>query len=667
MIPDEIVDQVSQQADIVAIIGEHVRLKKVGSVWRGPCPFHQGKKDNFSVLPRGGYTCFVCGEKGSVFTFVQKRLGMSFVEAVKYVGEKTGIEVKEIDRKREGPDPREPMWEIQATAAEYFRECLWGRSAGEGEDARADAAPAVGAHAREYLAGRDVSRETADRFGIGYAPRDFNAMRAHLNGLGFDDDRLLSAGLLVRREGQDELRPRFRDRLMFPIIDQSGHTVGFGGRLLGPGEPKYLNSAESEIFSKGKLLYNMNIARNAIRRDDRVIVVEGYFDALRLVEAGVESVVAPMGTALTEQQASLLERFTRHVFLLYDSDGPGQKATFRAADVLLAHGMEVRVVTLPEGDDPDTFARTHGGAGVTKLLDDAIDVFDRKVQLLERAGWFADLQHKRRALDRLLPTIRAASDPITRDLYLARAADAAGIAREVLLADLHAAPRRGASRTGGRHAGATRPEGASGQRAGGGPGAPSAAHGAPGDPDRFDEYEVRLPSGPYRSPVEQGNSEQILVRVLLTQPVWQDEIFEGIAKLEAEEFPGDDAGGAGFEEDEPDSVFRDPVYRAIFAAAQRLGADAGPQEMAEVLDPLAVHVYEELRGEPEAIVDARKSIDEAMRQLRARSLDARMRALQSLLPLADTKEQDVITRSLTKLAEEKRTLGVQHWGSVRKR
>ncbi len=652
MIPDEIVEQVSQQADIVAIIGEHVRLKKVGSVWRGPCPFHQGKTDNFSVLPRGGYTCFVCGEKGSVFTFVQKRLGMSFVEAVKYVGAKTGIEVPDIDRKREGPDPREPMWEIQATVAEYFRECLWGRPE-EGGGGRASAAPQAGAHAREYLAGRDVSRATADRFGIGYAPRDPNAMRARLNGLGFDDERLLAAGLLVQREGYDEPRPRFRDRLMFPILDHSGHTVGFGGRLLGPGEPKYLNSAESEIFSKGKLLYNMNIARNAIRRDDRVIVVEGYFDALRLVDAGVECVVAPMGTALTDQQAALLGRFTRHVFLLYDSDGPGQKATFRAADVLLAHGLEVRVVTLPEGDDPDTFTRTQGGAAVAKLLEDAIDVFDRKVQLLERAGWFADLQHKRRALDRLLPTIRAASDPITRDLYLARAADAAGIAREVLLADLHAAPRRGARP--GASAAARRDAGAADR-----PGAGGAAFGD-------DRPAVPLPSGPYRSSVEQGNSEQILVRVLLTQPVWQDEIFEGIAKLEAEEFPGDDAGGAGFGDEEPDSMFRDPVYRAIFAAVQQLGAEASPERLADVLDPLAVHVYEELRGEPEAIVDARRSIDEAMRQLRARSLDARMRALKSLLPLADTKEQDVITRSLTKLIEEKRSLGVQHWGSVRKR
>ena len=625
MIPDEVVEQVSQQADIVAIISEYVRLKKVGSVWRGPCPFHQGTNANFSVQPRGGYTCFVCGEKGSVFTFVQKRLGMSFVEAVKYVGAKSGIEVTEVDRKREGPDPREPMWELQATVAEFFQRTLWDEPAG--------------AHAREYLASRAVSRATAERFGIGFAPREIGAMRAHLNGLGYDDERLLAAGLLVMREEREEPRPRFRDRLIFPILDQSGHTIGFGGRLLGPGEPKYLNSAESEIFAKGKTLYNLSFARNAIRREDRAIVVEGYFDVLRLVDAGVEHVVAPMGTALTEPQAELIGRYTKHVFLLYDSDGPGQKATFRAADALLAKGHEVRVVTLPEGEDPDTFTRERGREAVERLIEDAMDVFDRKVQLLQRAGWFSDLQHKRRALDRLLPTIRAASDPITRDLYLARAADAAGIAREVLLRELHAAPRRGTART----AAVT----------------PVAAAGAP-----VRTASAPVPSGPYRSSVEQGNAEQTLIRVLLTQPVWQDWIFEAIGRLEAEEFPGDEAGGAEALDEDPHAALRDPVYRAIYQALQKHGADAAPEMVAEELDALAIHVYEDLRGEPDAVVDAKRSIEDAMRQLRARSLDARVRALKSLLSLAGEGEKDQINLSIKKLADEKRSLGAQHWGMV---
>jgi DNA primase len=646
MIPDELVEQISQQADIVAIIGEHVKLKKTGSVWRGPCPFHQGTNSNFSVMPRGGYTCFVCGEKGSVFTFVQKRLGMSFIEAVKYVGEKTGIEVPEFQKKREGPDPREPMWELHATVSEFFQHALWETPAG--------------AEARSYLKERDVSRATAERFAMGYAPRDVGAMRAHLNGLGIPDERLLTAGLLVKREEHEELRPRFRDRLIFPIIDPSQHTVGFGGRLLGPGEPKYLNSGESEIFSKGKLLYNMNVARNAIRKEDRVLIVEGYFDALRLVEAGFEHVVAPMGTALTEAQAELLGRFTKQVVLLYDSDAPGQKATFRAADVLLAKGMEVRVVTLPDGEDPDTFARSKGRAGLEPLIEQAMDVFDRKVQLLQRAGWFNDLQHKRRALDRLLPTIRAASDPITRDLYLARAADAAGIAREVLLAELHAV-RRGAGRTTtGRAAPVpTKP-------------APVRDHSREPDPNGAfrdsdapppgDEVAPFVPSGPYKSRVEGASAEQSLIRVLLTQPVWQDLIVEELGKLEADEFP---EGESEAFSDEHGGVLRDPVYANLYEAAKYCGADAAPEQFTSSLEPLEIFVYETLRGEAELVGDAKVAINDAIKLLRGRSLDAQVGELKSLLPLADSAEKDRINARIGQLTAERRTLGVAKWGAVR--
>lgn len=663
MIPDETVEQVSAAADIVAIIGEHVKLKKQGSVWRGPCPFHQGTNANFSVMPRGGYTCFVCGEKGSVFTFVQKRLGMSFVEAVKYVGAKSGIDVQEVQRKREGPDPREPLWELHGTVAEYFQRQLWD-------------APA-GAEARAYLASRDVSRATAERFGLGYAPRDGNALREHLKGLGVPEERALAAGILLKRDDSDELRPRFRDRLMFPILEQGGKVVGFGGRLLGPGEPKYLNSAESEIFSKGKLLYNLGAARNAIRREDRVIVVEGYFDALRLVDAGVEHVVAPMGTALGEGQAELLSRFTKHVVLLYDSDGPGQKATFRAADVLLAKGFEVRTVTLPDGEDPDTFVRAKGAAGIAPLIEQAMDIFDRKVQLLQRAGWFNDLQHKRRALDRLLPTIRAASDPITRDLYLARAAEAAGIAREVLLQELHAV-RRGTRTTGAprdqferarnlarhRRDGGSPLDGAR-HRAGSVGGADDSGYDRDGDaPPPGDDSAPAVFRGPYRTSVEQGTAEQTLLRVMLTQPIWQDLIVEELGKLEMEEMPegSDDEAFA----EEQGGVLRDPVYAALYASALRHGADADAELFTAGLDAREIYVYETLRGEADAVVDAKRSIADALRQLRGRSLDARIAELKSILPLADEREKDAIIGRMNKLTEEKRALGVPRWGAVRR-
>ena len=409
MIPDDMVERVREHADIVSIVGELVKLKRVGNSFRGPCPFHQGKDPNFAVSPKGGYVCFVCHEKGDVFTFVQKRLGLDFVDAVKYVGAKSGVEVKEVSRDRAtGPDPRERFWEINGAAAEFFSRTLWTDD--------------LGAPAREYLATRTMDHDVAERFGLGFAPRDPALMRTHLETLGYDAASQSEAGLLVVKPDEAP-RARFRNRLMFPIYDPQNRVIAFGGRVIGAGEPKYLNSAESPTFQKGSTLYGLNWAKNAIRKDEHVLLVEGYFDCVRLLAAGIESVVAPLGTALTEAQAELLRKYTTTVFLLYDSDKAGLKATFRAGDVLLRQGFKVHVVTLPEGDDPDTFVVRHGRAKLDAQLGQAIDVFERKLQILQRGGWFTDLRRKRVALDRLLPTVRAAADPITRGLYVARAAE----------------------------------------------------------------------------------------------------------------------------------------------------------------------------------------------------------------------------------------------------
>src|SRR6266568_1943365 len=423
MIPDEVVEHVRDAADIVQIIGDYVNLKRAGADFRGPCPFHQGTHRNFSVSPKKRmYYCFVCHEGGDVFRFLQKRLGVEWPAAVKMVGEKSGVEVREINKRGEGPDPREPLWEVNATAAAYFQKILW-------DDP-------LGAQAREYLAQRDISREVAEQFGIGFAPREIGLLRNYMGTLGFDEPRLASAGLLVPGDDGSEPRPRFRGRLMFPILDAMGRNIGFGGRLLGPGEPKYLNSPESAAFSKGRTLYGLNWAKNDIRREDHALVVEGYFDVVRLMTAGLSAVVAPMGKALTDAQAAALRKLTKNVFLLYDSDKAGLQATFRSGDGLLRQGVAVRVVTLPDGEDPDTFVKAHGAAALTARLRDAIDVFDRKIQLLERAGMFSELHKKRRALDRLLPTVRATSDEIMRDLYLSRASEVSGVAREVLEREL---------------------------------------------------------------------------------------------------------------------------------------------------------------------------------------------------------------------------------------
>jgi DNA primase len=605
VIPDEVVERVRESADAVAIIGEQVKLRRVGSSFRGPCPFHQGKNPNFAVNPRTGfYHCFKCNESGDVFTFVRKRMGLDFVDAVKFVGARSGIDVRDVPVRREGPDPREPLWEVIGAAAEFFTRMLWDDPGGAG--------------AREYLATRRVTREVADRFGLGFAPREGDAVRAHLTTLGFDDARQLEAGLLVRREDRgDEARPRFRGRLMFPIYDAQGRAVGFGGRVLGQGEPKYLNSPESPIFAKGRMLYGLNWAKNPIRRDDRVLVVEGYFDVLRCVAGGVDAVVAPLGTALTEDQATLITRYTKNVFLLYDSDSAGQRATFRAGDALLARGAAVQVVTLPEGDDPDSFVAKYGAQGLEAQIASSIDVFDRKVQILERAGYFTSLRQKRKALDHLLPTIRAAADPLTQDLYIGRAADAAGVNRELLAREMAGEePSRRPARL---------------------PAAPAPTPGtatAPGtEPAR------RRPFTAAEHMVERE-----LVRALLHYRSHIDSIAERVGQAN----------------------FRDRRYGHIFGALVTLGSDATIESLAAELDPISQEELQKLLAERGGLDDLASVLQGAVARLEARPIKARLREIDREYGLTQrSEEKDRLTREKEDLQAELQALGVSPWKGFR--
>jgi DNA primase len=594
VIPDDVVERVREEADIVAIVGEYVKLKRVGNSFRGPCPFHHGKNDNFSVTLRGGYKCFVCGESGDVFTFVQKHLGLDFVEAVRLVGAKAGVEVREVARRTEEKDPREPLWEINAAAAEFFRRRLWESPDGEA--------------AREYLTSRGLTRDSADRFGIGYAPADREALRDSLASLGFEPDRQLAAGLLVAREGSVEPRARFRHRLMFPIFDGAGHVVGFGGRVLGEGEPKYLNSAESEVFAKRKLLYGLNWAKQAIRKADRLIIVEGYFDVIRLMLAGITEAVAPLGTALTEDQATLVRRYTKNVFLLYDSDRAGLKATFRAGDILLAGGTSVRVITLPSGEDPDTFVAKFGAEAFEKVAAASIDVYDRKIQLLERGGWFADLRRKRQALDKLLPTLRVTADHLTRDLYVARTSEVAGVSREQLVRELNVAPRE--------------------RRTPGETGAPPPAP----------EPAVRRRERRADHRAVGVRAERELVRLLLAYRRYVETTAERIAA----------------------ELFTDPLYREIFTELS-MDPDRAVDELAATLDEDGVEVLQKLLDQPVSFDRIEEAIDANINALLARGIAARMTEIDRLAPLANESQKDELNREKTRLAGELRALGRPRW------
>jgi DNA primase len=601
MIPDEVVEQVRDSADIVQIIGEYVNLKRVGADFRGPCPFHQGTHKNFSVSTKKHmYYCFVCKAGGDVFHFLQKRLGVEWPEAVKMVGAKSGIEVRDVQR-REGPDPREPLWEVNANAAAYFQKILWDDPLGE--------------QAKDYLTQRDISREVADQFGIGFAPREIGLLRNYMNTLGFDEARLVAAGLLVQGEDGSEPRPRFRGRLMFPILDSTSRNIGFGGRLIGPGEPKYLNSAESPVFSKGKTLYGLNWAKNDVRREDQVLVVEGYFDVVRLMAAGVTTVVAAMGTALTDAQAAMLRKLTKNVFLLYDSDKAGLQATFRSGDELLRQGVSARVVTLPEGEDPDTFVKAHGAAALMERLRDAIDVFERKIQLLERAGMFSELHKKRRALDRLWPSVRATSDAIMRDLYITRASEVSGVAREVLERELN-----------------------------GKAGSTPIAHIQEIAPRISPAARVRR--GERRSQhVERGASaERELIRAMLFARSRVEQITEKLG----------------------DESFREPQYRAIYQALIAAGPESPIDEVTEHLDDDAVETVEEILEEGSYQMDPERTISDSLATLRARDLNLRAAELDRLIPLVEGAQKDQLIAEKDEIRKELKATGKNYYKKFRR-
>jgi len=286
---------------------------------------------------------------------------------------------------------------------------------------------------------RGIGRGAGEDCGLGFAPDDWRAFREAAAVHGLDERILLDVGLLKKSEKSDDPYDAFRDRIIFPIESESGRVLAFGGRLLGrtgKGAPKYLNSPESPIFQKGEVLYGLRKARNHIRRNASVMVVEGFTDVVSLASVDVRNVVAPLGTAMTEAHARLLGRYTKQVRLLFDSDPAGQRATFRAADILLGQGLHASVVTLPDREDPDSVARSGGAEAIREFVSQAVDVLDRKIAMLEERDYFASIEKTRRALDRLLPTVRAVTDPRLRDIYVARVAERTGVRPETLVEEI---------------------------------------------------------------------------------------------------------------------------------------------------------------------------------------------------------------------------------------
>jgi DNA primase len=430
-IPRSVVDEIRARTDIAEVIGRTVTLKRQGRSWVGLCPFHSDRKPSFSVVPEKGiYYCFPCGEGGDVFRFLMKTRGISFIEAVKELAGPAGITIEERE-----PTPEErrraamqaDLHDVCEAAARLFHTTLLTSS--------------EGAPGRDYLDQRGITFETAQKYRLGYAPEGWDRLANHLHKQRIPLELGVKAGLLKRNENRNSTYDVFRDRVIFPILDDRGRVVAFGGRIL-PGKddrgPKYLNSPESEIYKKKKTLYGLSWARTSVQRKDRVILVEGYFDAVSLWQAGFEEAVATCGTALTPEHLEIIRRLTRKVVALFDSDEAGQRAAAHALDLFLPIGVEGRRLDLRDAKDPDEFIQRHGAEAFEAQLQHTEPLVELVVRrVIAREGPTAE--GRVRAVAALAPTLRQLPD-LLRTQMISRAAGLLGIHESQLIDALGAAP-----------------------------------------------------------------------------------------------------------------------------------------------------------------------------------------------------------------------------------
>jgi DNA primase len=429
--PGSIAERVKQQADIIRVVGEYVRLKKSGQNFLGLCPFHQEKTPSFAVHPaKQIYHCFGCGASGDVFRFVMEMDKCPFPEAIRAVAEKCGIALPDwrgggSPESQQATQQRKLLMEMHREAAAFFA---------------AQMGTTEGHVARGYLEDRGLKPETIARFGIGWAPSAGETLARHLRSK-FPSSLLDLSGMLARDSG-GQWFDRFRRRVMFPIGTEAGRVVAFGGRALGDEQPKYLNSPETRIYTKSRVLYNLDRAREAIRREGFAVLVEGYMDAIALAEAGIENVVASCGTSLAESQVKLLARFTRSVVVNYDVDSAGQAATDRSLVLLLGGEFEVRVLVLPATagakSDPDQFVRQASAAAYRELLVKAPLYLD---YLISRARQMdiGSIEGKLRAVNFLLPYIRLLASPLARSEWASRIASELRVEQSALRQSLQQA------------------------------------------------------------------------------------------------------------------------------------------------------------------------------------------------------------------------------------
>lgn len=425
-IPDELVEEIRVRSDIVEVISDRVLLKKSGANYKGLCPFHSEKTPSFTVSPaKQIFHCFGCNEGGNVYQFIMKIENLSFPDSVLLLAKRYGITIAEQKVKGVNSSQKNILYDVNAMAAEFFQRQLSDLPQGK--------------TAREYLRKRGINEDIVGSFKIGYASSLWDGVHQFLKKKGISADIQNSAGLIKERENGGGYVDRFRERVIFPISDSEGRIVGFGGRVLNDTDsrPKYLNSPETLVYKKGNILYGLNITKDSIRKSKEAFLVEGYFDLITAYQHGIKNIIATSGTALTEDHARLLRRYTETVILVFDGDEAGRNASNRGGIVLLNGGVKVKVIPLPPGNDPDSFIRGKKGEGFLNIAGESKTFMEYIINKEVAESDLKSLEGRIGCINSVLPFLSIINSPVEKSIYLSLLAERTGVSEKAIMDEMN--------------------------------------------------------------------------------------------------------------------------------------------------------------------------------------------------------------------------------------
>ena len=423
MIPNEVIDKILDKTDIVEIISAYITLKKAGQNFRARCPFHEEKTPSFMVSPaKQIYHCFGCAAGGNAIGFLMNHEKMDFIEALKVLADKTGVSLPNFGGNQNTKTTlADKLYTVNDLTCSLYQKNLTDES---------------GKRAYKYFIDRGLNDRTIKLFRLGFAQDIWQGLIHHSKSKNIDIALLEKAGLVLKAEQSGNWYDRFRNRIIFPILNIRGKILGFGGRALDESLPKYMNSPETNIYTKGKHLYGMNFSKQYIKKQDYAIIVEGYFDLILPFQNEIRNIVATLGTALTTEQIINLKRFTKNVIMVYDSDTAGEEATLRSLDILIEEDMNVRIAILPKGTDPDSFVRKEGRVGFIKILKESKDIFDYKLGRLTSRFTKDQPRGKARIVAGMLPTLAKIKNAVLKSSYLKRMSEELSVDEESIRSEL---------------------------------------------------------------------------------------------------------------------------------------------------------------------------------------------------------------------------------------